>query len=304
VTVLRDGRHVRTAAIAETDRDRLIQDMIGRPWTGAFPARRTALGESLLEVDGLSSPGAFRPVSFTLHAGEVLGLTGLTGSGKQELGRALFGAHPVHAGTVRLRGQPLRRLSPQVAIRHSLAFIPDDRKSEGVIQPLSVRRNVSLPVLDSLATWFGHIRGAQERELARRWVQRLDIRTSSLEQICQNLSGGNQQKVALAKWLASRAQVLILAEPTQGIDVGVKFEIYRLLAELSAQGVGVLLISSEIPELLGLCHSILVMRDGEVVARLPAAVTDRETVLRHSLGQPNAAQASVQVKPANRGGSA
>ena len=303
VTVLRDGRHVRTAAIGDTDRDRLITDMIGRPWIGAFPPRRAELGEALLEVEGLSSPGAFREVSFALHAGEVLGITGLTGSGKEELGRALFGVRPIQAGTVRIRGRPMRFLSPADAIRHGLAFIPDDRKSEGVIQPLSVRRNISLPLLDSLATWFGHIRGRQERGLAQSWVRRLDIKTPSLEQICQSLSGGNQQKVALAKWLASQAQVLILAEPTQGIDVGVKFEIYSLMAELSGQGVGILLISSEIPELLGLCHSILVMRDGEVVARLEAAQTDRETVLRHSLGHPTADSPSAQGRPAAGGGS-
>ena len=286
VTVLRDGRYVRTAAVEHTDRDRLITDMIGREWTEVFPPRHTTLGEALLEAEGLTARGAFRDVTFTLREGEVLGITGLAGSGKEELGRALFGAFPIQGGMLRVAGARMTAFSPRDAIRRRVAFIPDDRKTEGVIQPLSVRRNISLPVLQQLATWFGMIRGSEETLFAARWVKRLDIKTPSLSQLCQNLSGGNQQKVALAKWLGSEARVLVLAEPTQGIDVGVKFELYRLIGELSSQGVGVILISSEIPELLGLSHSVLVMRDGEIVARLDGPSTDRETVLRWSLGHP------------------
>jgi ABC-type sugar transport system ATPase subunit len=232
----------------------------------------------------------------------VLGVTGLAGSGKEELGRALFGAFPIHAGTLRVAGTSMTALSPRDAIRQRLAFIPDDRKTEGVIQPLSVRRNISLPLLHQLATWFGMIRGAEETMLAERWVKRLDIKTPSLSQLCQNLSGGNQQKVAIAKWLASEARVLVLAEPTQGIDVGVKFELYNLIGELSSQGVGVILISSEIPELLGLSHSILVMRDGEIASRLDAASTDRETVLRWSLGHPASDGGGSRPVPGQEGG--
>ena len=250
VTILRDGRCVRTVNIGEISRDGLISDMIGRQWTGVFPPRNADLGPVLMEVVGLSARNVFRNVSFTLRAGEVLGITGLAGSGKEELGRALFGAYPVDDGKVLMKGEILS-LSPAEAVRHSVAYIPDDRKAEGIILPLPVSRNISLPILDRLATWTGHIRQRQEMELAQTWVDRLKIKTPSLQQICQNLSGGNQQKVALAKWLASEAQVLILAEPTQGIDVGVKFELYRLFAELSRQGVGIILISSELPEILG-----------------------------------------------------
>jgi ABC-type sugar transport system ATPase subunit len=302
VTVLRDGRHVRTTAAQETTRDRLITDMIGREWTGIFPTRNPALGEVLLKAEGLAYRGAFHDVAFILRAGQVLGITGLAGSGTEELGRALFGAIPIHAGTLRVAGSTFTARSPSDAIRRRIAYIPDDRKTEGVIQPLSVRRNIALPLLSQLSTWFGMIRGAEESALASRWVKRLDIKTPGLGQLCQNLSGGNQQKVALAKWLASEARVLILAEPTQGIDVGVKFELYRLIGELSSQGVGVILISSEIPELLGLSHSILVMRDGEMVAQLDGSTTDRETVLRWSLGHPALQESASRLPQESTGG--
>lgn len=284
VTVLRDGRHVRTVPVAEISRDGLVRDMIGRPWTEAFPPRNPDLGPVLLSVEGLSDGAAFRGISFTLRQGEVLGITGLAGSGKEELGRALFGAHPLQSGRILLRGEPIAP-SPKGLVGR-MAYIPDDRKTEGIIGALSVRRNISLAVLPRLGTWLGHIRRSREEALARHWVERLEIKTPSLDQVCQRLSGGNQQKVALAKWLASEAQVLILAEPTQGIDVGVKFELYRLIADLSRQGTGIILISSELPEVLGLCHTILVLRDGQVVATLEAAKADSETVLRYALGQP------------------
>lgn len=290
VTVLRDGLCVRTAPLSETGRDGLIADMVGRPWTGAFPPRNSHLGPVLLEVHGLSARRAFRNVSFTLRSGEVLGITGLTGSGKEELGQALFGVRPVDSGEVQVGAddghahRPCPR-SPAMAIGAGIAYIPEDRKVEGIILPLPVSRNISLPLLGKLATRVGHIRQREEAHLAQTWVNRLAIRTPSLGQLCQNLSGGNQQKVALAKWLASQAHILILAQPTQGIDVGVKFELYRLIAELSRQGVGLILISSELPEVLGLSHTILVMRDGEVVARLAADATDSETILRYALGQ-------------------
>jgi ABC-type sugar transport system ATPase subunit len=284
VTILRDGRCVRTANTSEISRDDLISDMIGQQWTGVFPPRNADLGPVLMEVRGLSARNIFRDVSFTLRAGEVLGITGLAGSGKEELGRALFGAYPVDDGELLMRGT-IFTPAPEKAIRHGIAYVPDDRKTEGIILSLPVSRNISLPILDRLATWAGHIRQRQEIELAQTWVDRLEIKTPSLQQICQNLSGGNQQKVALAKWLASKAQVLILAEPTQGIDVGVKFELYRLIAELSRQGVGIILISSELPEILGLSHTVLVMRDGEVVACLAGEKSDSETIMRYALGQ-------------------
>ena len=284
VTVLRDGRHVETKAINETNPDALIRAMIGREWSGAFPPRNATLGEVLLEVEGLGSRGAFGDVSFSLHRGQVLGVTGLAGSGKEELGLALFGAWPVEAGQVRIQGEVLR-LTPPEAVRRGLGYLPADRKTEGVIQELSVRRNIALPVLDRLAFGWGHLRRGREEQLARAWVDRLQIKTPGLAELCEKLSGGNQQKVVLAKWLASEARVLILADPTQEIDVGVKFELYRLIAELAGQGAGIILISAELKELVGLCHQILVLRDGRIVARLAGDASDPEIILRHALGQ-------------------
>jgi ABC-type sugar transport system ATPase subunit len=299
VTVLRDGHHVRTAPVAEISRDDLVRDMIGRPWTEAFPPRNPDLGPVLLSAEGLGDGAAFAGISFSLRQGEVLGITGLAGSGKEELGRALFGAHPLRSGRILLKGTPIAP-SPKDLVGH-MAYIPDDRKTEGIIGALSVKRNISLAILPRLATSLGHIRRGREEALARHWVERLDIKTPSLDQVCQRLSGGNQQKVALAKWLASEAQVLILAEPTQGIDVGVKFELYRLIADLSRQGTGIILISSELPEVLGLCHTILVLRDGQIAATLDGATADSETVLRYALGQPQrppAGEANASSKPA------
>ncbi len=286
VTVLRDGRHIKTVAVRDTTRDELISDMVGRQWTGAFPARNAELGETVLEADQISGKG-FSEISFQLRRGEILGITGLAGSGKEELGQALFGAYPISRGRVRVSGKAIE-LNPWSAIKAGMAYLPEDRKTEGIISALSVRRNISLPVLRKLSGSFGRILGRKEDELAQGWVKRLDIKTTGLEQLCETLSGGNQQKVVLAKWLASEAKVIILAYPTQEVDVVVKFELYRQVAQLSRAGVSFILISSDLPEVLGLSHSVMVMRDGGIAARLAAEPADTETVLRYALGETKA----------------
>ena len=284
VTVLRDGRHIRTSAIGDVTPDSLITDMIGRKLEGVFPPRNPTLGDRALSAEGLSAAGMFEDVSFDLRAGEVLAVTGLTGSGKTELGKALFGDWPVDSGEVRLFGQ-VDRAIPARAIQAGLGYMPEDRKVEGLLAEVSVRRNVALAILPRLARRLGIVDRPAEHKAAQAQVDALEIKTPSLDQLVRNLSGGNQQKVALAKWLACGARALILMEPTQGIDVGVKFEIYELIARLSHEGVAILLISSELPEILGLAHRILVMRAGRVAAELPGDQTNAEAILRYALGE-------------------
>jgi ABC-type sugar transport system ATPase subunit len=286
VTVLRDGRHIRTSPISTATADTLITDMIGRKLEGVYPPRNRKLGDVVLAARHLGAAQVFDDVSFELRAGEVLALTGLSGAGKTELAKALFGDWPLDGGEVELFGQP-GGIDPNRAIAAGVGYLPEDRKVEGVLAEVSVQRNLSLALLPRLAHRLGIIDRAREREVATQEVEALEIKTPSLSQLVRNLSGGNQQKVALGKWLACGARLLILVEPTQGIDVGVKFEIYDLIAQLSGAGVAILLVSSELPEILGLAHRILVMRNGRVVGELAGEQTDSEEILRLALGEVN-----------------
>ncbi len=283
VTVLRDGKWIQTSRINEINKDDLIKAMVGREWTGSFPSKNAEPGKPVLEVEGLSGK-SFRNISFQLRQGEVIGITGLAGSGKEELGQALFGAYPIIGGRIKIAGEEISP-TPWTAIKAGIAYLPEDRKTEGIIQSLSVRRNISLPILGKLSGLIGNIRIKQERELAQSWVDQLGIKTPGLEQVCENLSGGNQQKVVLAKWLASRARLIILACPTQEVDVVVKFELYRLISELSRKGIAIILISSDLPEIVGVSRRVLVMRNGEIAAELESGRVESETILRYALGQ-------------------
>ena len=284
VTVLRDGKHVLTERIEKVSPDSLITAMIGRKLEGVFPERNRMLGEEIMEVSGLTSPGAFQNINFSLHAGEVLAITGLTGSGKTELGKALFGDCPITLGLIRYFGEE-RHPDPTMAVARRVGYMPEDRKKEGVLEELPIQRNIGLALLPRLANAFGWINQAAETKTAEEQVQNLHIKTPSLLQLVRNLSGGNQQKVSLAKWLATGSRLLILMEPTQGIDVGVKFEIYQLIAKLSKEGVAVVLVSSEIPEILGLAHRILVLHNGDLGAELNAEQTNTEEILQYTFGQ-------------------
>jgi ribose transport system ATP-binding protein len=283
ITVLRDGHHIRTSSRAETNQDQLITDMIGRKLAGVFPQRNRQLGEVVLKVESLTRLKSFYDVSFELHAGEIFAITGVSGSGKTELGKALFGDWPVDSGKIYLQGKPVK-MSPTRAVKFGIGYVAEDRKTEGVIQDLSVRRNLTLPVLARVANRIGLLQDRLEDQTAQQQIESLAIKTPSLRQTLANLSGGNQQKVSLGKWLASQARIFILLEPTQGIDVAVKFEFYHLINRLSQDGVAFILISSEIGEILGLAHRILVMRDGEVAADLDGERTDSEEILRYAMG--------------------
>jgi ABC-type sugar transport system ATPase subunit len=283
VTVLRDGQHVRTVPLSATTPNELITDMLGRSLISVFPPRQPQTGKVVLSVEHLSSARAFEDVSFQLHAGEVLALAGLAGSGKTELGQALFGAWPIDGGQVQWfdrQGPP----TPARAVAIGVGFAPEDRQMESLLLDATVRRNITLAILPRLARRAGFLDRSGEQRTAQRQAEALQIKAPSLASPVCVLSGGNQQKTALAKWLAAGARVLILLEPTQGIDVGVKFEIYDLIAQLARSGTAILLISSELSEVVGLAHRVLVMRRGKIAAEFPGEQTGTADILRAAAG--------------------
>ena len=270
VTVLRDGRNVGERPIAQITRNAMIEMMVGRELKDEFPARTPALGAPRLEVSGLRRGRAVRDVSFTVRRGEILALTGLVGAGRTETVRLIFGADPREAGEIRLDGNVLALRSPQEAIAAGIGLLTEDRKLQGLVLGHSVRENFGLPNL----TWLsrrGFVQLSQEREHFGRYVDQLKIKVPSQEQRAGNLSGGNQQKVVLAKWLARQCDVLIFDEPTRGIDVGAKYEIYLLMNELVADGKAIVMVSSELPEVLGMADRILVMHEGRVTGEIADA---------------------------------
>jgi ABC-type sugar transport system ATPase subunit len=284
ITVLRDGRHVDTAAISDTNPNRVIAQMVGRELIFQTPQHLSQpLGGELLRVEQFSSPGKFAGVNFTLRAGEILGLGGLVGAGRSELAEAIFGLDPHARGGVFVRGSLLPGHSVTAALRARIGLVPEDRKRMGLILKMNCRENISLPVLRRLSR-FGFIGGAKERSLAREYGQRLRVKMPSIECNIAGLSGGNQQKIALAKWLARQCEVLIVDEPTRGVDVGAKAEIHQLLDELARQGLGILLISSELPELMNLSRRIVVLRQGQVAGELHRADFSQDKLMRLMAG--------------------
>lgn len=283
ISVLRDGRLVETVDIAETTPSDIVYMMVGRRLGTQMQSKVAPAPDVLLRIEGLTRQGAFYDVSFDLHAGEVLGLTGPVSSGKTALARALFGIDRGHSGRMRLRDQIVNYRLPADAIGHGLGLLPQNRRKEGLLLDASVVRNIALPSLNRLSK-FGLVDKDQEKRLAQTYVERLAIKTSSLTQRVRYLSGGNQQKVVISKWLALSPQVLILDEPAQGIDVGAKEEIYSLVLELAGRGIGILYISSEPAELARLCHRVLIMRRGRIVSRLTHQDITRERIVEEVTG--------------------
>jgi ribose transport system ATP-binding protein len=278
VTVLRDGELISTNEVANVTRASLIRDMVGRELRADYPERRHDLGEVVLEARDLSRPGLLNGVSLALHKGEILGITGLVGAGRTELARALFGADPLEAGEIMLEGKPVRLRSPAQAIAHGICLMTEDRKNQGLVLGLTVRENISLACLKGL-TRGGFIQRPNESSATGRLVEQLNIKTPSLEQRVRNLSGGNQQKVALAKWLSTQFKVILFDEPTRGIDVGAKQEIHRLMNDLAETGVGIIMVSSELPEVLGMSDRILVMRGGRIQAEFGRSEATQENIM-------------------------
>ncbi|MGV3605355.1 MAG: sugar ABC transporter ATP-binding protein [Planctomycetaceae bacterium] len=284
VTVLRDGASVGERPIGELTRNALIELMVGRELKNEFPSRKVAIGKPRLEVAGLTRGRAVQNVSFHVRAGEILALTGLVGSGRTEAVRLLFGADPRDAGKVMLDGKELAVRSPREAIAAGIGLLTEDRKVQGLVLGHSVRDNFALPNLARLSK-FGLVKKAEERAEFAQYVASLKIKIPHQEQKAKNLSGGNQQKVVLAKWLARNCELLIFDEPTRGIDVGAKYEIYLLMNELVAQGKSIIMISSELPEVLGMADRILVMHQGHLVGEIADAKSaTQEQIMKMAIG--------------------
>jgi ABC-type sugar transport system ATPase subunit len=284
VTVLRDGRHVTTEKVRETNADRVIHQMVGREVVSVKMKHvDKEPGEELLRVENLSSPGKFSKVSFTLRAGEVLGLAGLIGAGRSEVAQAIFGLDANVTGKVFVRGCEVVLGDVDAALGAGIGLLPEDRKRLGLVLSMNCRENTSLASLNRL-TQFGFVRRQEERSMVQRFAERLRVKTPSLETPIASLSGGNQQKLALAKWLARECGILVVDEPTRGVDVGAKAEIHQLLDELACQGLGLIVISSELPEVMNLSRRILVMREGEVAGELAREECTQPNLLRLMAG--------------------
>ncbi|MHB8523710.1 MAG: sugar ABC transporter ATP-binding protein [Limisphaerales bacterium] len=284
VTVLRDGKWVATQPVAETSLDEIVRQMVGRELTQLYPPKSSRRGPELLRVEDLRSNGNFEKISFTLRAGEILGLAGLVGAGRSEIAQTLFGYRPKDAGKIWLRGNELEIDSPADAVRHGIAYLPEDRKLSGLFGQMSLEDNL---VAANLAKYsrFGLLSSHAIGGTARECVERFRIRTPTVRQRIGLISGGNQQKVLLGRWLDTRPQVLIADEPTRGIDVGAKAEIHALLRRLCDEGIGVIVISSELPEILGLCDRVLVLHEGRLAGELAGDDVSEEAIMRLATGQ-------------------
>lgn len=284
ITVMRDGRYITTLNTSETSRGELIRLMVGRELSDTYPSRHVQRGEEVLRVEHLSSNVTdLHDVSFTLHRGEILGFSGLVGAGRTEVMRALFGADPKTSGDIYIHGKKVDIQKPRDAIAAGISLVPEDRKGQGVSLTMSIRENISLVKLKDLSNVLG-VKRHKEHELVDKYIKALSIKTPSMEQLAKNLSGGNQQKVAVAKWLVMESDIIILDEPTRGVDVGAKYEIYTLMNQLVEAGKALIMISSEMPELIGMSDRILVMYQGSIRGELSGEAVTQEHILELASG--------------------
>jgi rhamnose transport system ATP-binding protein len=278
VTVMRDGSYVGTEQIADTTVAALVAKMVGREVGDLFPKTVAPIGDVVLRVEGLERAGIFHDVSFEVRAGEIVGLAGLVGAGRSEIARAVFGVDPYDAGRVRLAGRSVKRHDPRAAVRAGMAFVPEDRRKQGLVIQGSVARNVASVIRRGLST-AGVLTGGAESRASGPWAATLQVKTNALDMAATTMSGGNQQKVVIAKWLATEPKLLIIDEPTRGIDVGTKAEVHRLLSDLAGRGMAILMISSELPEVLGMADRVLVVCEGHITAELSRAEATPERVM-------------------------
>jgi len=278
ITVMRDGRYIATHTTTDVTMEQIVREMVGRDVSQLFPKETASIGDTVLRVMGLGRAGVFNDIDFDVHSGEIVALAGLVGAGRTEVARAVFGIDPYDTGSVEFLGHRLRPHDPQAAIDAGMGFVPEDRRKQGLVMDLSVTRNVTLTLRRSLAK-LGLINGATERHTAEDWSNRLKVKAGSQEYAVSTLSGGNQQKLVLAKWLATEPTFLIVDEPTRGIDVGTKADVHRLLSDLAGRGIAILMISSELPEVLGMADRVLVMHEGRITAELSRADATPESVM-------------------------
>ncbi|MEB0011731.1 sugar ABC transporter ATP-binding protein [Glaciimonas sp. Gout2] len=286
VTIMRDGKYVSTDDFSSISVDQIVTKMVGRSLDSKFPERTSVpTEETLLSVKELTRNDGIGPVSFTLRRGEILGFAGLIGAGRTEVARAIFGADPITGGQIFLGDSEVMIDSPIDAIKHGIAYLSEDRKKDGLLIKMSVASNISLTNIDAVSDRFGFIQFAKEETIGQEYVRVLDIKTPSCHQIVKNLSGGNQQKVAISKWLFRGSKILFFDEPTRGIDVGAKFAIYTLLDKLAADGIGVVMITSELPEILGMTDRVAVFHEGKIAAMLTTKNTSQEEIMHHASGR-------------------
>ncbi|NMB01266.1 MAG: sugar ABC transporter ATP-binding protein [Firmicutes bacterium] len=284
VTVLRDGALVATDDVQNVNKDLIIRWMVGRDLTNTYPPRAASPGEVILQVRNLNRSGVLHDINFDLRRGEILGIAGLVGSGRTELVRALYGADPIDGGQIILHGQELAIKTPKESIGYGLGLLPEDRKQQGLVLDQSVKNNVTLANLKRVVE-KGLINHAEEKREVDSYVQSLDIRTPNHQVLTKNLSGGNQQKVVLAKWLFTDSDVLIFDEPTRGIDVGAKYEIYQLMNRLTENGKSVIMVSSELPEIIGISDRVLVLHNGRITGEYTREEFDQELIMKNAAGE-------------------
>ena len=284
LTVFRDGTHIITAPVSEMTTEAIIKYMVGRELSNLYPKSEAKIGEVVLEVRHLTRPGVFADVSFQLRRGEILGFAGLVGAGRTEVARVLFGIDQAESGETWLKGKQVRIRSPQQAMEYGIAYVPEDRHQQGLVMNFSIASNITLAILQ-LVSRLGLLDPRREQKIASEYSSRLRVRSSGVGQVVSALSGGNQQKVVLGKWLATNPSVLILDEPTRGIDVGAKAEVHRIISELAASGLAIILISSELPEVLAMADRVLVLHEGRITGTFPRSEATQERVMFAATGQ-------------------
>ena len=282
VTVLRDGNCIGTKSMENVSKDEVIQMMVGREVKNLFPKLEVKQGNELLRVEGMSRKGSFKDVDFCLNEGEILGFYGLVGSGRTEVAKAIFGLEPANRGKIFIKGKEVRITNPNMAIELGIGYVPENKDEEGLILDMSITSNITLPILEKFSK-FGWLDNKAERKTAEEYSEMLDVKASNLEQNVLSLSGGNKQKVSLAKWLASEAKILLFDEPTKGIDIGAKAAIHKFISELASKGFGILMISSELPEILGMSDNILVMHVGLISGYYKRSEATQEKILASAI---------------------